>query len=151
MPRALIERAGPWDERLSLNDDGEYFARVVLASSRIVYAETGESFYRSGLTGSLSRQRSRRALESVALSVELIARHVRTAEDSPRTQRALADYWQRLVYGLYPDAPDLCVRAEAEVCRLGGSDLRPEAGGRERLVARLLGWKLARRVHTLFS
>src|ERR1017187_4250268 len=30
--RALTEAAGPWDTRLSLDDDGEYFCRVVRAS-----------------------------------------------------------------------------------------------------------------------
>src|SRR6185295_3439259 len=29
--RELAEAAGPWDERLSLDDDGEYFCRVLLA------------------------------------------------------------------------------------------------------------------------
>src|SRR5262249_13385356 len=32
-PRAVADEAGPWDESLSLDDDGEYFNRVVLASS----------------------------------------------------------------------------------------------------------------------
>src|SRR5262249_38014831 len=36
-PRAVIERAGPWNEQLSLNDDGEFFCRVVLAASRILF------------------------------------------------------------------------------------------------------------------
>ena len=30
--RALARKAGPWDESLSLDDDGESFTRVVLAS-----------------------------------------------------------------------------------------------------------------------
>ncbi len=31
--RELTQAAGPWDTRLSLDDDGEYFSRVVLASA----------------------------------------------------------------------------------------------------------------------
>ncbi len=39
--RRLTERAGTWDERLSLNDDGEYFCRVVSVSSWVnFYQET---------------------------------------------------------------------------------------------------------------
>lgn len=149
IPRAVVDRAGPWDESLSLNDDGEYFARIVLSSRGIVFSPVSSSHYRSNLHDSLSRQRSRRALESVFRSVALIAGHLQRAEDSPRVRRALADYWQRLVFDLYPDAPDLLSRAEAQVRALGGSTLRPVAGAREQHVARLFGWKLARRLRRL--
>ena len=30
VPRNIAERAGTWDERLTLNDDGEYFACILL-------------------------------------------------------------------------------------------------------------------------
>ena len=33
VPRAVAERAGPWNETLTLNDDGEYFCRVLLAGT----------------------------------------------------------------------------------------------------------------------
>ncbi|MDE3084845.1 MAG: glycosyltransferase family 2 protein, partial [Verrucomicrobiota bacterium] len=35
VPHAVADRAGPWDEALTLNDDGEYFCRVLLASNGI--------------------------------------------------------------------------------------------------------------------
>ena len=146
VPHAIADLAGPWDESLSLNDDGEYFARVVVASRRIVFVPTGASLYRSSLCGSLSRRRDRRSLESVTHSVELIASLLRRSEDSPRVHRALADYWQRLIFELYPDAPDLCRRASAEVRMLGGSSLRPEMGARAQIAARFIGWKLTRRL-----
>src|ERR1035437_7664048 len=93
VPRNVADRAGPWDERLSLNDDGEYFARVVLASAGIVFTpDPAAAYYRSGIGGSLSQRRSPRALASLALSVELVAAHLAAAEDSDRTRQALADY-----------------------------------------------------------
>jgi glycosyltransferase involved in cell wall biosynthesis len=149
VPRLVAETAGPWDERLSLNDDGEYFARVVLASDRIDFSAHGASLYRSNLAGSLSRRRSPAALESMALSVELIASHLQRAEDSPPVRQALADYWQRLEFELYPDAPHLCRRAARRARDFGGSRLRPTAGRRERFAAVVLGWKLARRLSRL--
>ena len=75
-------RAGPWDESLSLNDDGEYFCRVLLASPGMVYCRTGRSYYRSGLPGSLSQQRGEKARRSQFRSLELIGQHLRAAEDS---------------------------------------------------------------------
>ena len=146
MPRSVAERAGPWDETLSLNDDGEYFARVALAARRLVFSATGLSLYRSGVSGSLSRRRDARALTSLFRSVELIAGHLHAAEDSPRTRRALADYWQRLAYEVYPDSVEIYRRARAEANALGGSQLKPAMGTRQKLLARVVGWKLARRV-----
>jgi glycosyltransferase involved in cell wall biosynthesis len=146
VPRSVAEGAGPWNETLSLNDDGEYFARVVLASRGIVFSATGASLYRSQIPGSLSRRSDRRALESLVRSVELTAGHVRRAEDSPRVIRALANYWQSLEYETYLDAPDLSERAAREVRSLGGSTMRPEMGAKQQLLARLVGWKLSFRI-----
>jgi hypothetical protein len=68
-PRALTAAAGPWDERLSLNDDGEYFCRILLRSTGIVFCENARSYYRSNLPASLSRRSSRAAWQSAFLSM----------------------------------------------------------------------------------
>ncbi|MFI5357300.1 MAG: glycosyltransferase family 2 protein, partial [Opitutales bacterium] len=149
-PRALVDAAGPWDERLSLNDDGEYFCRVVLASGGIRFCADAQSFYRSNLPGSLSRQTSKAAWRSAHLSQELCARHLLVRENSPRTQRACADLFQRLAFGAYPDAPDIVRQAEAQARAHGGSAQRPGGGRAFRLLALLLGWKAARLLQTKF-
>src|SRR5581483_8102352 len=149
-PRAIADRAGPWDEALTLNDDGEYFTRIVLAAGAIKFSAPGASLYRSQLSSSLSRRRDDRALASLVRSVERIAAHVQSAEDSPRVRAALAEYWQRLVYELYPQEPAARRRATAKVRELGGARLPPAMGARERWVARFVGWKLARRLRLAF-
>jgi glycosyltransferase involved in cell wall biosynthesis len=148
VPRAVSDRAGPWDERLSLNDDGEYFARVVLASAGLVFTAdpAAASYYRSGITGSLSRRRSAAALISLERSIELISSHLLAAENSPRVRRALADYWQRLVYELYPAHPAGSRAACRRVREFGGSQVAPSMGSRQRLLARFVGWKIVRRI-----
>ena len=148
VPRQVATRAGSWDERLSLNDDGEYFARVVLASAGIAFAAdpAAATYYRSGLGGSLSRRRSDRALASLALSVSLVAGHLAAAEDSPRTRQARADYWQRLAYEIYPGSPAASRQASAQARALGGSQVTPPFGPRQQLLSRLVGWRLVRRL-----
>ena len=144
-PRPVVERAGPWDESLSLNDDGEYFARVALASRGVVFTpRPAASYYRSGLDGSLSGRKSRRALASLHRTGELLDARLRAAEDSPRVRRALADHWRRLSYELHPGAPDLSRDAEARSRALGGSSVPPPLGARARLLARFVGWRIAR-------
>jgi glycosyltransferase involved in cell wall biosynthesis len=149
VPAAVARIAGPWNEGLSLNDDGEYFARVVLASRKVVHARDSLSLYRSGLSRSLSGRTDRKALNSLYASCELVAEHLKRAEDSQRVRSALADYYQRLAYEEYPGAPDLSDRAQAHADLLGGSKVRPQMGRRQAWLSRILGWKLARRASLL--
>lgn len=145
-PRALLDRAGPWDESLTLNDDGEYFSRVMLAADRIVFSNTARSYYRSGMAASLSARRDRRSLESLYRSVELTIAHLLAADSSPRARAAAAYGWKWTAFELFPGAPDLSRRAEENSRNLGGSPRPFPAGGRFQLTARLLGWRLAKRI-----
>ncbi len=145
-PRTLIDRAGPWDERLTLNDDGEYFCRVLLASMGVKFNGAARTFYRSNRPGSLSRRRSVAAWRSALLSQELCARHLIAREDSPRTHRGCADLFQRLAFEACPEAPDVVDRALELVRIHGGSPARLGGGRALRLISRVLGWKTARRL-----
>jgi len=143
-PRSLLDRAGPWDERLSLNDDGEYFCRVLLASQGIKFCAGTRTYYRSNFSGSVSWRRSPEAWQSAFLSHELCTQHMLAKEDSPRARRACADLFQRLAFAMYPDSPELVARCEREAAKLGGSALRPGGGVLFQLLNRVVGWKSAR-------
>jgi glycosyltransferase involved in cell wall biosynthesis len=149
VPRDVVERAGPWDEALTLNDDGEFFCRVLLASRGVRFCGEARTYYRSGLPGSLSGRRSREAYESAWRSTNLAVARLLACEDSDRTRRACADSFQRLAFQLYPDAVDLVRRAEARVRQLGGSRLDYEGGRMARWLSRTVGWKVARRFQRL--
>ncbi len=148
-PRTLAERAGPWDETISLDDDGEYFTRLVLASRGVRFCREAVSFYRSHLPGSLSGTKSEGAWASAYRSLELSAARLLRAEDSARTRRAAATAFQQFIYEAYPHAAEYRRRAAARVAALGGSELRPEGGPRFQLARRLLGWRLAKRLQHL--
>lgn len=152
VPRAVTDRAGPWDESLSLNDDGEYFCRVLLASLGMAYCPDGRSYYRSGLPGSLSQQRGERARRSQFHSLELITQQLQAAEDSPRTRRAAANYFQRFIHDFFPAPADLMAAAAARVATLGGSTLGPPPmGPKTTLLARVVGWRNVWRLKHLLS
>ncbi len=142
VPRAVAERAGPWDESLSLNDDGEYFCRVALAGAGMMFCPVGRSYYRSGVAGSLSQQRSERARRSQFRSLQLITDRLLAAEDSPRTRRAAANYFQRFIYDFFPAPADLMQEAEARIAGLGGGTLGPPPmGSKTRALATVIGWR----------
>jgi glycosyltransferase involved in cell wall biosynthesis len=144
--RRVVERAGAWDTRLSLDDDGEYFTRVVLASQGVRYCPEAVSFYRSEVRGSLSRRRSAVACESAYLSVSLCAHHLLAVEDSTRTRQVCADMFLRLCHFIYPDSPEIVRAAELEASRYGGSSIVPPGGVMFGIAVRLFGWKAARRM-----
>lgn len=151
IPRPVLEKAGGWHENLSLIDDFEFFTRLVLASEGLVHTPAARLYYRSGLPGSLSGRKSRRAWESAHLSTRLACQQLLAREDSPRTRRVAADACQNLVHSLHPAHPDLVADLLAEIRRLGGSRLRPGGGRAFRLFVRLLGWRTALHLRTLRS
>jgi len=150
VPRPVAEKAGPWNESLTLNDDGEYFCRVALASSGLAFCSTGRSYYRSGLPGSLSQQRSPTARLSQFRSVELMAQHLEGFESSTRTRRAAANHFQRFVHDFFPDPKKLIKAAEEKIKALGGSSRpEPEMGPQTSALARLIGWRNVWRIKSL--
>jgi glycosyltransferase involved in cell wall biosynthesis len=149
-PRAVIEKAGPWNERLSLNDDGEYFSRVVLGSSGILFCEQARGYYRTPAAATLSVRRDRSALASAFAAVEMSCGHLRRHSQSPDAALACATHYQRFAFDAYPEAPDLVEVAERRVRQLGGSELKPQGGRAFRALADHLGWKRARRCQRLW-
>lgn len=141
--REVAERAGPWDETLSLNDDGEYFCRVALASSGIAYCsdETARSYYRSGLPGSLSQRRSEQARRSQYRSIELITAKLKATEDSDRIRQACAGHWRRFVHDFFPFPAELIKRAEGKLHKMGEALGRPPMGPKTAALAALIGWR----------
>ncbi|HUC61103.1 MAG TPA: glycosyltransferase family 2 protein [Alphaproteobacteria bacterium] len=144
-PRALIDRAGPWNEALSVNDDGEFFCRVALAAERIVFCGDARGYYRSHGTRTTSTRRDRAAHESAFKAIELSCEHLLGAADSARARTACAAQFRRFAYSTYPDALDLVRAAEVRVAALGGSDLAAPGGPAFRALAQAFGWKAAAR------
>jgi glycosyltransferase involved in cell wall biosynthesis len=144
IPRKIAERAGPWNEKLSLINDFDYFSRILLASQGAKFCQGARTYYRSGNSTSLSGSKSRTALESAFLSLTCGTQNLLAKEDSPRTRQVCATVFQRFVYEVYPDALDLCQQAEARVQQYGGTTLQPAGGPLFRFTTTLLGWQRAK-------
>lgn len=144
IPRTLIEQAGPWDETLSVVDDGEYFCRVLLAASTVAFCARAHGFYRSGAAAGLSRRRDRAALVSAFTATDLCCRRLLERCSSPEAKQACASNYLRFAYDVYPQARDLVARAERRAGELGGSELRPGGGRPFQLLAKTFGWKFGK-------
>jgi hypothetical protein len=148
-PIRIVKAAGPWNEDLTLNNDAEYFTRVLLASRRVLFAQGARCRYRSGVPGSLSAQKSPRHWASRKRVVELCESYVRAREDSPRVRRGFALSWSHLAHAAYPYDPVLaegCVRRARE---LDPVKVWPDGGPAFKLLSRLIGWRAARRLQVV--
>lgn len=146
IPRAILAKSGHWDERLSLINDFEFFARVLLCARELVYVPEARLYYRSGIGGTLSSQKTRKAVESAFLSILLGTGHLLASEDSPRVRASCADLFKDFDYSYFPRFPDLRRQARRRCLDLGGSDLAPDGPPRFQQLRRVIGWHAARLV-----
>lgn len=149
VPRGIATQAGPWDPQLSLNDDGEYFCRVVLASTGISFCPEARSYYRSGNSSSLSGRKSDAAWVSLWTSIQLNTQHLIVAENSPRTRLVCANVMQRFIYEVYPEVPHLRHQASQSITVLGGSTERPIGSPMFQKLAHVVGWRAAKHIQQL--
>lgn len=146
IPRSLIETFGGWDERLTLIDDFEFFARILAQVEEVRFAPEARLYYRSAISGSLSQQKSRKAIESQLLSLQLGTGHLLAVRDDDDTRRVCAGLFQDFYYSHYPYDRDLRQLARNRVIELGGSSIEPDGPPGFHKLRRWIGWRLARRV-----
>ena len=148
--RELTTASGPWDTRLSYDDDGEYFARVVAASKAVWFVSGARVMYRISGTQRLSRiGGDPRKLESLLLSMRLHIQHLRGLEDSARARAACVDLLQRNAIYFYPQHHDLVDELERLAAGLGKTLAPPELPPKYDWIRRVFGWRLAKRVRML--
>lgn len=149
IPRRLLERAGYWNEDLTLNNDFDFSTRLLVASKAVMFAEGAKIYYRKGVTSALSGTTSRMAMESAIDTTILAMKSLLSVENSDRIKRILANRFQSWIYIMYPNHKDLIGKAEEYITFLGGSDLKPRGGSLFNLLNRVLGWKLTYRIQNL--
>lgn len=140
-PRNILTSAGSWDESLNINQDGEYFARVVASAKRVLFDDQVEVYYRRE-GGGVSKFCAEKA-DSLFRSIESMANTALQIEDSNRMRQMISNRWQHFIYTAYPHAPELRRQAEALLKELPTPTLpNPQTVSRaSQLFSRLFGWK----------
>jgi glycosyltransferase involved in cell wall biosynthesis len=142
IPRTIADQAGPWNERLSLHDDGEYFARVLARATRNVFVPGAEVFYRT-LPASLSQRRSRSAIESAFAVCRARHETLLRARDDSRTRQAVATQYAQFAYEFNSSGPDLSRAALQEIDKLGVEPANSIGSSSFRKSVQLIGLKNA--------
>lgn len=150
--RELTEAAGPWNTRLLGDDDGEYFARVLMASDGVRFVPEAKVFYRISGPGCLSYiGRSDKKMEAQFLSMELNIKYIRSLQDTDRVRAACVTYLQNWLPNFYPERIDIFERAQQLAATLGGKLEVPRLSWKYAWIKAIFGWSAAKRVQVRYN
>ena len=143
--RELTEAAGLWDTRLLGDDDGEYFARVINASTGIRFVPQSRVYYRITPSSRLSHiGRSNKKMEAQFLGMKLQIAYLRARDDSDRVRAACVNYLQTWLPNFYPNRPDLVQEAQQLAASVGGRLSLPKASWKYAWIEKLFGFEAAK-------
>jgi glycosyltransferase involved in cell wall biosynthesis len=149
--RELTEVAGAWDARLSVDDDGEYFCRVLLAGDGVRFVPDGRVFYRMAPSTRVSYIGwSDKKKDAQLLSMQLHVKYIRSLEDSDRVRAACIRYLQNWLINFYPERPDIVQELEALAMNLGGQLEVPRLRWKYAWIKPLFGWRAAKNAQLCF-
>jgi glycosyltransferase involved in cell wall biosynthesis len=142
--RSLLQTAGDWNEGLTVDDDGEYFCRVVLSAERLIFTPQVNAYYRKYRNRkSLSREQTHNSMRSSFLATELKYQECkRLATESDEVEKVFARHYMELADITWPEFPDLTKMALRRVAALGGSEHIPHIGNPMlNKLKYIFGWK----------
>lgn len=151
-PRLLIEKARKWDESLKINQDGEFFCRVLIEADKILFNENCGVYYRFGSSDSVSQKNvfSEEKAESL-LNSYISYEQILNKRDDQKTKKALANNYLNFIYQYYPNHLTLIKKAEDQFKKLGFKKMWPVGGKKFQLICKLLGFKNVLKLRTLMK
>ena len=144
--RELAEAAGPWDEMLHYDQDGEYFCRVLLASEGTRFVGGARVFYRTSSSRRISYiGKSDKKKESLLRSMKLHVQYLRSLEDSERVRKTCLTYVQNWFHCFFPDRPDITAELQNLAAQLQGHLEEPRLKWKYAWMKLLFGSEVATR------
>lgn len=127
-PRKLIERAGLWNENLLVNQDGEFFFRVLLHAKKIFFSHKAHVYYRTGANNVVSKSFTEEKLASRLMSYKLYEK-ILEIDSTQRTKQALSKNYMDFIYRNYPKNMHLTNQAKEYIKSLNVK-VKPLTGGK---------------------
>lgn len=139
--RALIDRAGHWDEALTGDDDGEFFGRVLVAASELLFCEGTHVLYREPPAGSVSRDKSLKAARSFWAAFDQVSKALLSKRSDRSAVKACLARVRKTGYA-WCDVPEILEKAnEWERAYNKGFDLSPALPAKTRWLVAVFGLK----------
>lgn len=145
--RDLIMESGGWDESLTLNDDGEFFFRVVGLSSGVYFSSKGVVFYRN-TPQSLSKRVSEKAITSQLEATRSMVRVMLSLKDDKRVRAACVNYYMQYLTRFRSEY--YTKEASADVKKLGYNINSFKKGRLHRVLYSVLGDDVVKKISNLY-
>lgn len=142
-PRKLIKKVGNWNEELKINQDGEFFSRVLMNSKQVVFCEDAKVYYRSGNPNSISQSQkfSKEKAESLLFSYQLYKSQAKDFGLIDDLKSGLANNFLMFIYQFYGQFKDMVDIAEQEFYDLGYQKMWSVGGQKFKKLASIIGFK----------
>lgn len=150
-PSSLIAKVGLWNERLSLDDDGDFFCRILLNSKGIIKDRSSINYYRKyKRPKSVSGAMTSKALQSQLEALNSKKEHLLKKADNVSTRTALANLYQSLSMISFHNNKAVYLIAKKELKAIGVKpSLKIVMGGNFiQLITKIFGWKTAKIIST---
>jgi hypothetical protein len=149
IPRELLNTTGLWNVELSLNNDFEFFIRVLLASEQVLFSSKSVLYYRSGNNNSLSQIINRRAyvsgVNSNLMGCSYIIKHTNNWKTRDACIRNLIPW----MINSYIEHPDLSSEIENEISKINRKRILYVGSKYASFLSYFIGWKLVARLSNL--
>jgi len=146
IPRTLIDEAGGWRPYRCPDDDGEFFARVLLASKGIIYVPGVMNYYRRENTEhKLSSNPKNKYVQNTLLTIDLKYKYLKEKYNDEKLDKAFAKQYLDFAVHQYPQKKILSQLAMRKYLKIGQRAILPLLGGRTiEIIKKLFGWRVAR-------
>jgi glycosyltransferase involved in cell wall biosynthesis len=152
-PKNIIEDAGEWNETLSVDDDGDFFLRVILKAKQVIYVPESLVYYRKHEQESLSNVNSKKSISDAIKSIN--CKGITLMDFSPNDMEFKAiiseAFWQ-LAIRAYPEHKELSRKSIEYASKILGEVRIPKFYIGNKIfdfIANRLHWKLARNLQYL--
>jgi glycosyltransferase involved in cell wall biosynthesis len=137
-PRALVDRAGHWDEALTGDDDGEFFGRLLAHAGAVRFCQGTNVLYRDPPEGSVSRNVSLPSARSFWAAFEAVSAQILSRRRDRAARRAVLSRVRKTAYA-WREVDEIVTKAAACERGLRLFDLSPSLPRAARWCVGLLG------------
>ena len=145
--RELTLKAGPWDESLLRDNDGEYICRVVSKAEFVKFVSPSRSYYRIGNFSSITRSLPLEKVLSVCSSTEKSIEYLLHIDESRQAKDAATAFIVHRMRYVYPEFPDLIEKLNALAQKLGTKKhIEPKMSKSFLILSSFVGYKWAKKI-----
>ena len=150
-PRRFITEVDGWDETLLKNQDGVFFAKLLMVTPTVIFDDRAVAYYRIANKQSISRKSSFSSelsrLQSFKIYEELFDGHLTSA----KVRRSLAIVYSYFYFSNYPQYQPLTAHALKRIHELGFNSPINVNIRMYSILEPLIGIRAAIRLHKLLS